>query len=194
MRLPYCVLLVLLLSGMYPSPARADDVTDQIDQALAAYRKHDLPVAATALEAASNLVRQAQADALKAMLPPAPQGWNADNVNTSAGPAAALGLGTTVSRTYHKDDQQVEVQITAGGRMVQIMAMMINSPVAAATGVKTEVIGGRPLSYVPNDNSFAAMVGGATMVKVTGNKATPETTLRGFVAAVDFAALEKPAQ
>lgn len=194
MRLPYCLLLLVLLAGTHPSPARADDVTDQIDQALAAYRKHDLPVAVAALEAASNLVRQAQADALKAILPPAPQGWNADNVDTSAGAAAALGLGTTVSRTYHKDDQQVEVQIIAGGRMVQVMAVMINSPMAAATGVKTVVIGGRPLSYMPNDNSFAAVVGGTTMVKVTGNKATPEPTLRTFIAAVDFAALEKSAQ
>ncbi len=194
MRLPYCVLLLVLLAGTHPSPARADDVTDQIDQALEAYRKHDLPVAVAALEAASNLVRQAQADALKALLPPPPQGWNADNVDTSAGPAAALGLGTTVSRTYHKEDQQVEVQIIAGGRMVQIMAVMINSPVAAATGAKTVVIGGRPLSYMPNDNSFAAVVGGTTMVKVTGNKATPEPTVRSFVAAVDFAALEKSAQ
>jgi len=192
MRLAYCVLLLLLLiSGMHPSPTRADDVTDQIDQALAAYRKHDLPVAVAALEAAANLLRQAQADALKAMLPPAPSGWNADEVETSAVGAAMLGGGTTVSRTYHNGDQQVEVQIITDSPILQGMAALINSPLAAAAGMKTVVIGGRPMSYAPNDNSFMALVAGKTIVKVEGNKATPEPTLRGFIAAVDFAALEK---
>ena len=102
-----------------------------------------------------------------------------------------LGVGTTVSRTYHNDDQQVEVQIITDSRVVQAMAVMINSPLAAAAGMKTVVIGGRPMSYAANDNSYMALVGGKTIVKVGGNKATPEPTLHGFIAAVDFAALEK---
>ena len=192
MRLPYCVLLlVLLISGMQPSRARADDVTDQIDQALAAYRKHDLPVAVAALEAAANLLRQAQADALKAVLPPPPPGWNADQVDTSAVGAAMLGGGTTVGRTYHNGAQQVEVQIITDSPVLQGMAALINSPMAAAAGMKTVVIGGRPMSYAQNDNSFMTLVAGRTIVKVAGNKATPEPTLRSFIAAVDFTALEK---
>ncbi len=110
MRLPYCVLL-LLISAMWPSPTRTDDVADQIDQALAGYRKHDLPVAVAALKAAANLLRKAQADALKAALRPAPTGWNADQVDKSAVNVAMLGSGATVSRTYHNGDQQVDVQI-----------------------------------------------------------------------------------
>jgi hypothetical protein len=192
MRLPYCVLLLsVLISAMHPSPVRADDVTDQIDQALAAYRKHDLAVAVAALEAAANLLRQAQADALKAVLPAAPPGWTADPVDTSAVGVAMLGGGTTISRTYHNGDQQVEVQIIADSPMLQGMAALINSPLAAAAGMKTVVIGGRPMSYAANDNSFMTMIAGKTIIKVAGNKATPEPTLRGFIAAVDFATLEK---
>ncbi len=191
MRLPYCVLLVLLIAGLQPSPARADDVTDQIDQALAAYRKHDLPVALAALEAAANLLRQAQADALKAVLPPPPPGWNADQVDTSAAGVAMLGGGTTVSRTYHNGGQQVEVQIITDSPVLQGMAALINSPLAAAAGMQTVVIGGRPMSYAANDNSFMALIAGKTIVKVAGNKATPEPTLHGFIAAIDFTTLER---
>jgi hypothetical protein len=192
MRLPYSALLLLLLiSGLHPSPARADDVTEQIDQALAAYQKHDLPVAVAALEAAANLLRQTEADALKAVLPPPPSGWNADQVDTSAVGVAMLGGGTTVGRTYHNGAQQVEVQIITDSPMLQGMAALINSPLAAAAGMKTVVIGGRPMSYAPNDNSFMTLVAGRTIVKVAGNKATPEPALHGFIAAVDFAALEK---
>lgn len=191
MRVLLCVLLLVLISGAHPSPARADDVTDQMDQARAAYQKRDLPTAVAALEAAANLLRQAQADALKAVLPPVPSGWTADQVDTSSVAAAVLGGGTTVSRTYHKADQQVEVQIITDSPMLQGMAMLINSPLAAAAGMKTEVIGGRPMSYAPNDNSFMALVGGKTIMKVTGNKATPAATLRDFIAAIDVATLEK---
>jgi hypothetical protein len=75
--------------------------------------------------------------------------------------------------------------------MLQGMAALINSPMAAAAGMKTVVIGGRPMSYTANDNSFMTLVGGKTLVKVSGNKETPEPTLRGFVAAIDLVALEK---
>lgn len=191
MRLLFGALLLLLCSGLDPSPARADDVTDQMDQARAAYQKHDLPTAVAALEAAANLLRQVQADALKATLPPVPSGWTADQVDTSAVAASMLGGGTTVSRTYHKAEQQVDVQIIADSPMLQGMAMLINSPLAAAAGMKTVVIGGRPMSYAPNDNSFMTLVGGKTIVKVSGNKATPEATLHDFIAAVDLVTLEK---
>ena len=191
MRLLFGALLLLLISGLDPSPARADDVTDQMDQARAAYQKHDLPTAVSALEAAANLLRQVQADALKATLPPVPSGWTADQVDTSAVAASMLGGGTTVSRTYHKADQQVDVQIITDSPMLQGMAMLINSPLAAAAGMKTVVVGGRPMSYAPNDNSFMTLVGGKTIVKVSGNKATPEATLHDFIAAVDLVTLEK---
>lgn len=191
MRLLSYVLLLVLISGMHPSPARADDVTDQIDQAIASYKKHDLPAAVAALEAAANLLRQAQADALKAVLPPVPSGWSADPIDTSAVGASMLGGGTTVGRTYHNGDQQVEVQIITDSPLLQGMAALINSPLAAAAGMKTVVIGGRPMFYAANDNSFMTMVGGKTIVKVTGNKATPEPTLRGFITGVNIALLEK---
>jgi hypothetical protein len=191
MRLRHCILPALLIAGAHPSPVHADDVTDQIDQARKAYQQHDLPTAVAALEAAANLLRQAQADALKSVLPPAPPGWNADAIDTSAASAAVLGVGTTVSRTYHNGNQQVEAQIITDSPMLQGMAALINSPLAAAAGMKTVVIGGRPMSYTVNDNSFMTLVGGKTLVKVSGNKETLEPTLRGFMAAVDLAALEK---
>jgi len=191
MRLLACMPLVLIISVGCPLPGHADDVTDQINQALAAYQKHDIPSAVAALDAASNLLRQARADALKVMLPPTPPGWSADPIDTTAAAAAMLVVGTTVSRTYHKGDQQVEVQIITDSPVLQGMAAMINTPLGAVAGMKTVVIGGRPMSYISNDNSFMALVAGKTIVKVTGNQGTSESTLKGFIAAVDFAALEK---
>src|ERR1700727_1028915 len=42
--------------------ARADDITDQINEALQAYQKHDLATTSMALDAANSLIRQLRTD------------------------------------------------------------------------------------------------------------------------------------
>jgi hypothetical protein len=190
MRLRHLVLL-LLGCAAGASAARADDISDQIDKAAAAYRAHDTQAAVAALEAASNMLHQARADKLKAFLPLPPPGWNADPAETSAVSAAILGGGTSASRTYHNGEQHVEVQITTDSPMLMGMAALLGSPMAAASGIKTVTIGGRPMSYTSNDNSYMTLVAEKVMVKVDGSKDIPDPILRTFVASIDFGGIEK---
>ena len=184
----------LLLIGCCAQGARADDVTDQINEALKAYQNHDAQTALAALDAAANLLRQARAESFKALLPAAPSGWTADDGEATAVGAAMLGGGTTASRKYHNGDQQVDVQIMANSPMLQGMAALIGSPFAAATGMKTVVVAGRRLSYAPDENSYITLVGNKVIVKVTGNKGVADAVLKSFIGAIDFAAIEKLAQ
>src|SRR5690348_17909781 len=108
-----------MLAVASPSVALADDVTDQINEALKAYQNHDTQGAIAALDAAENLVREARADALKNLLPPVPAGWSADNAESTAVGVAMMGGGTTASRVYHLEAQQVEVQIMGDSPMLQ---------------------------------------------------------------------------
>ena len=116
--------------------ARADDVTDQINEALKAYQNHDTQTAIAALDAAANLLRQARAEGLKKLLPPPPPGWTAD-----AAEATAVGVGDARWR-HHREPhlsqrrQQVEVQIIADSPMLQGMAALIGSPFAAVGGTE----------------------------------------------------------
>ena len=184
------IALMMLIIAAAPV-AHADDVTDQINEALKAYQKHDTQTAIAALDAAENLLRQARADALKDLLPPVPAGWTADNPETTTVGVAMMGGGTTVSRTYHLEAQQVDVQIMADSPMLQGLATLLSSPFAAAGGMKTVVIGGRRMSYAENDNSYMALIGDKVIVKIEGNKDTPDPTLKSFVGAIDFAGIEK---
>jgi hypothetical protein len=188
------VVLVLLAGAVGASAARADDVSDQIDKAAAAWRAHDSQGALTALDAAASLLRQARADALKTSLPLPPPGWTADPTETSAVSAEMLGGGTSASRTYHNGPQRVQVEITADSPMLQGIAALVSSPLATTSGVKTVTIGGRPASYTESDNGYMTLIGGKIIVKVDGSKDTPEPTLRSFVASINFGALEKLAQ
>jgi hypothetical protein len=184
----------LLLCVAAASVARADDVTDQINEALKAYQNHDMQAAIAALHAATNLLRQVRAESLKKLLPPVPPGWTADDPQSSAIGVALLGGGTTASRTYYNGSQRVEVQVMADSPMLQGLAAVLSSPLAAVGATKTVVVGGRRMSYIADENSFMALVGEKVIVKVEGGKDTPEPTLKSFIGAIDFAAIEKIAR
>lgn len=181
----------LLLVMTATTGVRADDVTDQINEALKAYQNHDTQTAIAALDAASNLMRQARADGLKKLLPPPPPGWTADAAESTAVSVAMLGGGITASRAYHNGAQRVEVQIVADSPMLQTVAALISSPLGAMGGMKTVVIGGRRMSYTENDKSYMTLVADKVIVRIEGNSDTPDATLKSFIAVIDFAAIEK---
>jgi hypothetical protein len=174
--------------------ARADDVTDQINEALKAYQAHDTQTAIAALDAATNLLRQSRADALKRLLPAPPAGWTADAPESTAVSVAMLGGGVTASRAYHNGDQRIEVQIIGDSPMLQTVVALLNSPLGAIGGMHTVVIGGRRMSYSENDNSYMTLVADKVIVKVEGSARTPDPTLKSFIALIDFPAIEKAAR
>jgi hypothetical protein len=190
-----CCRIAALLSCIATlSGARADEVTDQIDAALRAYQNHETQTAIAALDAASSLMRQSRADVLKKLLPPPPPCWTADEAASSAVSVSMLGGGITASRAYHNGDQRVEVQLAADAPLLQGMAGLIDSPLAAVAGMKTVTVDGRRMSYTEIDHSYMTLVADKVIVKVEGNSGAPEPTLKSFIGAIDFAAIEKLAR
>ena len=120
-----------------------------------------------------------------------PPGWTADEAEGTAVGVALLGGGTTASRAYHNGSQRVDVQIMADSPMLQGLAALLGSPFAAIGGMKTVVVNGRRMSYSAGDNSYTTMVADKIIVKVDGGKDTPDPTLKSFIGAIDFAAIEK---
>src|SRR5580700_1912290 len=108
-----------VLMALVTAEVRADDVSDQINEALKAYEKHDLATAAAALDAASNLVRQAKAEAWKGMLPEPLPGWTATDAESTTVGNAMFGGGSSVSRTYRRADQSLDIAFIADSPMMQ---------------------------------------------------------------------------
>jgi hypothetical protein len=190
MRAALCSLLVFLPVTC----VQADEVTDQMAKATAAYQQHNAAATIAALDAAATVLRQERADALKALLPSPPPGWTADPAETSAQSAAMLGGGTSATRTYHHDLQVVDVQFTVDSPMLQGMATLISGPLSASAGIRTVTVAGRAVSYTASDNGFMALIGNNVVVKVDGNNQVPEPALRSFVATIDFDGIEKMAR
>jgi hypothetical protein len=186
-----CRLAVLALGVALVPGVRADDVTDQINEALKAYQNHDTQTAIAALDAAANLLRQARAEGLKKLLPPTPPGWSADEAQSTTVGVAMLGGGITASRAYHNGNQRVEVQIVTDSPVLQGLGALIGSPLATIGGMKTAVIGGRRMSYTESDHSYMTVVADKVIVRLEGNADTPDVTLKSFIGAIDFTAIEK---
>lgn len=186
------VTLALLIAAAPLLAARADDVTDQINEALNAYNKKDLATAIAGLEAALNLMRQSRADAYGALLPAPPAGWTDDEVETVATGLAVAG-GTGASRRYHKGNDTVTVSILADSPLMQALSTLAASGIATMGGMRTEIVNGRRTLYLKDDGAFTTFVGDRIMVRVEG-KGLPDTVLKQFLTAVDFAAVEKVAK
>jgi hypothetical protein len=185
--------LSLLLTAIPLLPAAADDVTDQINEALSAYGKKDLPTAIMGLEAALNLMRQSRADAYGALLPAALPGWTADDVETISAGVAMAGGGTGASRKYHKGDNEVTVSILADSPLLQAMSAIASSGLATMGGMRTQIVNGRRTLYMKDEGSFTTFVGERILVRVEG-KGLPEDVLKQFLTAINFAAVEKAAK
>jgi hypothetical protein len=173
--------------------ARADDVKDQINEALSAYDRKDLATATAALEAALGLLRQARAEVWKTVLPEAPQGWTAGEVELASMGVAMMGGGTTAKRDYTKGEETVEISLLSDSPMIQGMAMMFSGAMAGPDN-KLVVIDGRRIMYSKSDNAYQTIVANKVLVKIEGSQGVDDQTLRSFLKAVKFAEIEKKAQ
>ena len=182
--------LVIAVSPL--SPARAADVTGQINEALAAYARKDIATTIAGLEAALNMLRQSRAEGYGALLPAAPPGWIADNVETVSVGAVMAGGGVGASRKYHKGGDTVTVSILADSPLLQAMSALASSGLAALGGVRTQIVNGRRVMYLKDDNAFTSIVADRIVVRVEGENQSEET-LKQFLTGVDFAAIERMA-
>jgi len=174
--------------------ALADDVTDQIDEALKAYQKNDYATAAAALDAANSLLRQKRADHWRALLPEPLAGWKADDAQSTSVSPQVLGGGTSVSRTYHRNGDSIEISLVTDSPLMQGLGSLMSNPLFTNSDTKTLVIDGRKVTFTKTDNSYQMMVANRVLVTVKGSSSVGDDALRAYLAAVDLGAIEKNAQ
>ncbi len=166
--------------------AQADDVTDAIAEAAAAYEEGDLAYAKESLEFATQLIGQMKTGTLATLLPEPLAGWEAGEVDTETMGAALFGGGSTASRDYTKGDKTVSIQYTANSPIVAQMAGMFS---AAAMGGGGKLIRlGRQKAMVDEDGGIQFVVDNSVMVTVDGNASTEE--MKAYAKAIDIKALK----
>ena len=168
MRAVRCLLLVLALGAS--ASARADEVTDQLDQASRYYQDGDITGAIGELEFVLQALRGRIGQELLATFPAPPDGWTAETAD-EAGAIPFVAAGTMLSRTYKSADgaSSIEAQLMSGGGFLQGLAgMMMNPTMLAAQPNAKRVRVGREAGVVTYDTDARS----AQLVLDLGGKAT----------------------
>lgn len=188
---------IFLLLGFSPV-LLADDVKDQIEEAIKAYEKDDYNMAITALDSASTLIRQKKGELVSKLLPQALDGWEAGEAKSSAAASGMFGGGISAEKRYsRKTDagkESITISITTDSPLIQTMGMMFSNPMFMGQDNKLMVIDGEKAIANARDNSLISMVANKVMVKIDGdNKVKPEV-LKEYFKAIDFKAIKEYAQ
>ncbi|MHC4668485.1 MAG: hypothetical protein ACYTFD_08765 [Planctomycetota bacterium] len=111
--LALATVLVGVRAGEEPQPDAS--VEKLIQEGLAAYKAGRHEEAIERLQSAIRIIQQAAAKGLASFLPPAPEGWKADAPESESGTVGSDDEAiqwTQVSRSYERESDELEVEIT----------------------------------------------------------------------------------
>lgn len=191
---------LLILVALLCAPAMADDVTDWIDEARAAYVAGKSDEAMQHLDTAAQLMRQQKGVKLEAALPAPPDGWTRQEAGSSGG-SSYLGGGTAATASYERqvgeESSSCTVNIATDNPMLGMMMTAFASPmILSASGQKLIKVGAQKASLEydadDKDGTIQVVVAQKVLVTVEGNGVTEEE-LRAFAALVGYDVIEKVA-
>ncbi len=154
---------LLALSGL----ALADEFTETLDAAAAAYADGDIKAASEELTYASQLLQSMKAGQFADMLPEPLDGWTRE-VNTEA--TAAMGMfggGTTATGEYSNGSERFEITMMADNPSMMSMASMLSNPQMMAS--MGEIIRIQRQSFVNQDGELTGMVDGRVLIQASGS-------------------------
>lgn len=177
-------IVACVLGGMAAAgPAQADEFTDVVGEALAAYGEGDVTGARQELEYALQLLSAMKAQGLAEYLPPAPAGWTkeaaaADTVGAAGAAMAMFGGGTTAAATYRRGTEEFTITLLANSPMVAGIAGMV-SGLGAVAGGETRRI--QRTQFMVTDGEVQGVVADRILVSASGAAA-----LEDKLAAIDL--------
>lgn len=180
--------LILFLFGAIAWPALADDISDAISDGQKAYQAGDLAAAKQALDTASQLISQKNAEGYTKALPKPLAGWIAEEADEMASGMLALG-GSVASRRYKKGDEfEIEVSISGDNAILtQQMTMFSNPQMAGLMGKLVPINGQKAIQTKEGDVTM--MVANRFIININGSGSAEEKL--AYAKAVDVAALIK---
>lgn len=190
---------VVAAAMLLASPAGADQVTEQIDQALAYYRQGDLAGAVSELEFAIQDIKSQVAGRFVTTFPDPPAGWVADEPSQESAPTALFGGGTTMTRVYRQSggEGQMTATLMVDSPMIQGLMALIGNPamLAAQPGAKRVRIGRENAVLTWDEASrsgeISLGVAGKVLTKVEGRNLASGDPLVELLKGFRFNEIEK---
>ncbi|AHM04056.1 hypothetical protein roselon_01679 [Roseibacterium elongatum DSM 19469] len=167
-----------------PVSAQADDITDALSAAIAAYENGEIQDALGEIAYATQLLNELQAEGLETFLPAALDGWTRTISDESATALGFMGGGSAAEASYSGAAGSFTVTYVADNPMVGAMAGMLgNASLMAAMG-RIERINGE--NFLQADGELSALIGGRVLIQASGS---PTEAMIAHLEQVDFDAL-----
>lgn len=193
--------LIILMVFFQVGQVMADEVTDQVNEAMGLYKEGKYSQAASELEFAVQQIREKQVDQLKKALPKPLAGWKADDPEGAAAGAAMFGGGVTASKRYYKGESEAEApevraEIITDSPLLQGMLMFFSNPaiLGAQGGKVTKVKSYKAILKKEGSGGQAELslvVANKILVKLSGQMGATEADLLAYGNAIDYSLLEK---
>jgi hypothetical protein len=178
-----------------PALGQADDIEEQIQRGVKAYQDGQHREAIQELQFAISQLQELLNKEYLTLLPAPPAGWEAEDSEAQTMPAAILGGGTSISRSYRRGEERMEITMMADSPLLASLSMMLSNPAMLAAGGNV-----RPYRYESyrgiiekqdNGAEISLLVANRVLVKLSGDNIEGEKTLEGFLKAMDFRKIEE---
>lgn len=143
-------------------PLWADEVTDTLQNAIAAYEDGDMQYAFEELAFAQQLLQEKRLEQFRSFLPPVPAGWSEVQNNYNQGGGMVM-----VNVTYRGQAGQIMVTISLDNPQMAQVSQMLSNP-AQLSGNRKMVRIGR-YKFIEQPNQMMGVVGGRIFVQANGN-------------------------
>jgi hypothetical protein len=169
-------------------PAPPPDAAALISEAGTAYGAGEYGRSRRALEKAVEAVAGKHAEAIRATLPAAFEGWTMADGNDQPVSLTAIGGGLSIDRTYmNSDGTEVRIDILADSDLVAQMAKMYaDDNMLQMMGMKIETLGGEKAFIDPNNGDVTFLFDERTNIKVSGSASAENR--KAYAENINFAA------
>lgn len=174
----------------------ADEIVNQMNEAIKAYQEKDYKGAMDELKFITAQLQKLDATENQKLLPAPLEGWSLEKSKDDGGQAmmSMLGGGTSMQATYRKGKEKVEIQILANSPMIAMMSMAMSNPALLASDPNTA-----PYRYKRNKGmkkkegtktEISLLISGQILLKLSGNNLKEDSILEKYLEAIDIKALK----
>ena len=188
---------LIALALISTSALHADEITDQMAEAVKAYQDKDYKGAMDELKFITAQLQKMDATENQKLLPEPLKGWKKEeSQNGSQGMMSMLGGGggTSMQATYKKDRESIEIQIMANSPMISMMSMSISNPSLMAADPSVS-----PYRYKRNkgmkkkngkNTEITLLVSGQIMIQLKGSNLIDDAVLEQYLDTIDIKELK----
>ncbi|MBN3038055.1 MAG: hypothetical protein JW869_01400 [Candidatus Omnitrophica bacterium] len=188
-----CLSVICLISPII----WADEVEEEINAGLTAYKAGEFSKAVESLEYAVGQIRQLKAQKIEILFPEPLEGWQAKEVESMAAGSMLFGGVISANRRYAKGSASVDINIATDNPMITFVSGMMSNPAMMTMAGKT----GRTVKKIKGVNavvewdqdssrgSIQTVVANKVMVAIEARNCS-ESEMLGYAEAIDYDEVE----